>query len=104
MKKKKGIVRHTAAEIRARRRRGEDRTDYARLDAMTKAEVEATAEGEGEFDWTRTQTGFPLPKRQLTMRLDGDIIDWFKRQGRGDQTRMNAVLRRFVEAQKSSAR
>jgi uncharacterized protein (DUF4415 family) len=104
MKKKKGTVRYTAGEIRAMRRKGEDRTDYGRIDAMTQAEVEAAAAGEGEFDWTRAQTGFPSPKRQLTMRLDGDIIDWFKRQGRGYQTRMNAVLRRFVEAQKNTAR
>jgi uncharacterized protein (DUF4415 family) len=104
MQKKKGTVRHTAGEIKAMRRRGEDRTDYRRIDAMTQVEIEGAAREEGEFDWTRAQTGFPLPKRQLTMRLDGDIIEWFKQQGRGYQTRMNAVLRRFVDAQKNSAR
>jgi uncharacterized protein (DUF4415 family) len=100
MKRNKGTVRHTAKEINAMRRRGEDRTDYARLDAMSTADVEAAAEDEGKFDWTKAQVGIPSPKRQLTMRLDADVIDWFKRQGRGYQTRMNAVLRRFIEAQK----
>jgi uncharacterized protein (DUF4415 family) len=104
MKRKKDIVRRTAKEIEAMRRRGEDRTDYARLDAMSTAEIEAAAEGEGDFDWTKAQVGVPPPKRQLTMRLDEDVIDWFKRQGRGYQTRMNAVLRRFVEAQKNPQR
>lgn len=71
---------------------------------MSAAEIEAAAQGEGEFDWTRAQVGFPSPKRQLTMRLDGDVIDWFKGQGRGYQTRINAVLRRFIEAQKTPQR
>jgi uncharacterized protein (DUF4415 family) len=104
MKKKKDTVRYTANEIKAIRRKGEDRTDYARLDAMSAAEIEAAAEGEGEFDWTKAQVGFPSPKRLLTMRLDGDVIDWFKGQGRGYQTRINAVLRRFIEAQKNPQR
>ena len=104
MKKNKGTVRRTAKEIRAMRKRGQDRTDYRRVDAMTPREVDASSKGEGSFDWTKAQVGFPSPKRQLTMRLDGDVIDWFKRQGRGYQTRMNAVLRRFIEAQKNPHR
>ena len=71
---------------------------------MSATEIEAAAEGEGEFDWARAQVGFPLPKRRFTIRLDGDVIDWFKGQGRGYQTRMNAVLRRFIEAQKNPRR
>ena len=35
----------------------------------------------------------PLTKRQLTLRLDSDVIEWFKGQGNGYQTRMNALLR-----------
>ena len=40
------------------------------------------------------------PKEQLTVRFDADIVDWFKKQGRGYQTRMNAVLRAFMEARR----
>lgn len=39
-------------------------------------------------------------KRQMTIRIDGDVIDWFKAQGGGYQSRMNAVLRAYVESQK----
>lgn len=39
-------------------------------------------------------------KRQLTLRLDPDIVDFFKAQGKGYQTRMNAVLRVYVDAMK----
>ena len=36
-------------------------------------------------------------KKQLTVRLDQDVVDWFKSQGKGYQSRMNAVLRAFYE-------
>jgi uncharacterized protein (DUF4415 family) len=69
---------------------------------MTPAEVEAhaVADEEGDFDWANAKVGFPGPKQQLTVRLDKDVIDWFRSQGSGYQTRMNAVLRSFVEAQR----
>jgi uncharacterized protein (DUF4415 family) len=37
-------------------------------------------------------------KEQLTIRLDGDVLAWFKSQGRGYQTRINALLRAYMEA------
>jgi len=40
------------------------------------------------------------PKEQLTVRFDADIVDWFKKQGRGYQTHMNAVLRAFMETRR----
>jgi uncharacterized protein (DUF4415 family) len=94
------IVRYTAREIEEMRRRGEDRTDYARLDAMTEEELEASIDQdeEGEFDWSTAQVGIPGPKQQLTVRFDRDVVAWFKAQGAGYQTRMNAVLRGYVDA------
>ena len=38
------------------------------------------------------------PKASISLRLDQDVLDWFKRQGPGYQTRMNAVLRAFRDA------
>ena len=38
------------------------------------------------------------PKTSLALRVDADVVEWFKAQGRGYQTRMNAVLRAFKEA------
>lgn len=40
------------------------------------------------------------PKRQLTVRFDSDIVDWFKANGKGYQTRMNAVLRAYVNTKR----
>ncbi len=102
MRKNERIVRYTKQELDDMLRRGEDQTDYARLDAMTEEELEASIdrEEEGEIDWSTIQVGIPGPKQQITVRFDRDVIEWFKAQGAGYQTRMNAVLRSFVDAQK----
>jgi len=42
----------------------------------------------------------PHAKPAITIRLDPAVLDWFKAQGTGYQTRINAVLRRYIEAQK----
>ena len=101
MAKNERIVRYTADEIEAMRRRGEDRTDYAWLDALTEEELEASidTEEEGEFDWSTARIDLPGPKQQLTVRFDRDVVDWFKAQGAGYQARMNAVPGSYADAQ-----
>jgi uncharacterized protein (DUF4415 family) len=46
----------------------------------------------------------PRAKEMVTLRLDPDVLAWFRKAGRGYQTRINAVLRAFVEAQDPSSR
>jgi uncharacterized protein (DUF4415 family) len=83
-----------------------DLTDWARLDAMTEEEIERNAAEDPdnppwtEEEWARARVVWPQGKALVTLRLDRDIIAWFKVRGRGYQTRINAVLRAFVEAQK----
>ncbi len=51
-----------------------------------------------QLDWKDAKRGVfykPL-KQQLTLRLDADVVDWFKKQGAGYQTQINAVLRKHV--------
>ena len=43
-------------------------------------------------------------KSQLTLRLDSDVLAWFKGQGRGYQTRINALLRAYMEAHREQAK
>lgn len=38
---------------------------------------------------------------QLTLRVDSDVLDWFKARGRDYQTQINALLRAYMEAHKS---
>lgn len=41
----------------------------------------------------------PVPKKLLlSLRIDSDVIEWFKKQGAGYQSRMNALLRAYMEA------
>ena len=84
----------------------ESQTDWARLDAMTEEEVERlAAEDMAELgidpDWTvHAPVVFPRHKERVTVRLDPEVLDWLKAQGRGYQTRINAILRAYYEAQK----
>ncbi len=56
-----------------------------------------------EEDFARGVWRSGEPKQQVTVRLDRDILDFFKQGGRGYQTRINAVLRAFVDAQRKKA-
>jgi uncharacterized protein (DUF4415 family) len=41
----------------------------------------------------------PTSKSQVTMRIDTDVLDWFRMQGKGYQTRINAVLKAYMRSQ-----
>jgi len=74
------------------------RAEVAALAAMPEREVD-TREMPPITDWSGAVRGaFYRPiKKPLSLRIDADVIDWFQRQGQGYQTRMNAVLRDYVE-------
>jgi uncharacterized protein (DUF4415 family) len=99
--KSERIVRYSAEEIDAMRRRGESRTDWAYVDALTEEELEASIdfEEEGEFDLSTAQPGIPGLPPPLTIRLDAEVMEWFMAQGDDFRIQMNAVLRDFVAAQ-----
>jgi uncharacterized protein (DUF4415 family) len=77
------------------------RTDWDRVDAMTDEEIETSdiPPLDEEF-FASAELRMPQNKPSITIRLDPDILEWFKGQGKGYQTRINTVLRRYVEAQK----
>ena len=111
MRKKGRIVSYTAEELAAMRARGESETDWARVDAKTEAELAADMASDEAWngvpeDWVKqayAATGLMRRpkenKRQVTVRFDADVLEFFRNQGRGWQSRMNAVLRSFVERQ-----
>ena len=102
MAKSERIMQYTADEIDEMRRRGESRTDWARVNAMTEEELEASIdfEDEGEFDLSTLQPGIPGPTRPVTLRLDVEVLEWFEAQGAGYKWRMSNVLRDFVAVKK----
>jgi len=78
-------------------------TDWNRLDAMQDAEIELSDVPELDpemFARAVVRRGLkPAPgKRLITLRVDSDVLAWFKSQGRGYQTRINALLRAYREA------
>jgi len=50
--------------------------------------------------WKHARIVMPPGKTSVHLRVDSDVFDWFKKQGQGHLTRMNAVLRSYVEAHK----
>lgn len=54
-----------------------------------------------EAFWRDAKVTMPRPgKASVHLRLDTDVLEWFREQGRGHLSRMNAVLRSFMEAHK----
>ncbi|WP_343277574.1 BrnA antitoxin family protein [Kamptonema sp. UHCC 0994] len=47
--------------------------------------------------WEKAELVKPLTKQAISLRIDSDVLDWFKSQGKGYQSLMNAVLRSYVE-------
>jgi uncharacterized protein (DUF4415 family) len=61
------------------------------------------AESLGSEFWKSARVVMPNGKTSVHLRLDRDVVDWFKAHGKGHLTRMNAVLRAYVETQKRCA-
>ena len=102
---KERIVRLTVEELR--QMKGE--TDYARLDAMTDEDIaRAVAEdpdaGPLDIDWSKARVVMPPGKENVTLRIDRDVLAWFRSTGKGFHTRMNAVLRAYMEAHRNPSR
>jgi len=57
------------------------------------------AQSLGEEFWKSARVVFPPGKTSVHLRLDSDVVEWFKLRGKGHLTRMNAVLRAYVDAQ-----
>ena len=81
----------------ATRRTRKGKTDWNRLEHLAKADPDAAPVASSEW-FRRAKLLEPHPKTPVSMRLDEDIVKWFRARGRGYQTRINAVLRAYVES------
>lgn len=110
--KEERITRVTLEE--ARKLKG--KTDWARLDREIAEGIEPEWDEDAdgpEWDWENAvvvsgieelmNLPLPKPKKAISLRVDTEILDFFKAQGKGYQTRMNAVLKAYMEAQKKQA-
>lgn len=93
--KSENIVAYTAEE--AKKLKGQTDWDMSHEEAMRRRyeDPEAPRPYPG---WEKTIVpNIPDPKQQITLRLDSDMLEWFKKKGKGYQTHINAVLRGYYE-------
>ena len=81
----------------------ESLTDWKRLDALQDEDIDLSDAPEitpEMFAQAVVRRGLKSPryKQQVTIRLDDDVLKWFRAQGDGYQTRINALLRAYMEA------
>ncbi len=76
------------------------KSDLARIDRMKQADINYS--DIPPLDKTflkKATTAWPPEKKQLTIRLDADVLNWLKAHGKGYQTRINRILRVVMESQ-----
>lgn len=74
------------------------RTDWKRVEKLKEEHIDTSDIPElGEDFFARAELHVP-PKQAVTMRLDVDVLNWFKAQGQGYQTRINKLLRAYMLA------
>lgn len=77
------------------------KTDWKRLSAMDDKEIDTSDIPELDDDFFRNAEIKVPSKQPVTLRLDADVLAWFKSQGQGYQTRINKLLRSYMENQQS---
>jgi uncharacterized protein (DUF4415 family) len=88
-----------------RRKWGERRkgkTDWVAVDALTDKEIEEAVRNDPDavpldIDWSKAVLVIPPKKKAISIRVDEDVLDYFKSQGDGYQRRINAVLRSYMQ-------
>jgi uncharacterized protein (DUF4415 family) len=75
------------------------KTDWKRLEAMADSSIDTSEMPELGDDFFLNAELHKPPKQAVTMRLDADVLAWFKEQGEGYQTRINKLLRAYMQAQ-----
>ena len=86
--------------------RRKSETDWARVDALTDEQIEESVRDDPDavpldFSWDQAVLVIPPKKKAISIRVDEDVLDYFKGEGAGYQRRMNAVLRSYMQQKKS---
>jgi uncharacterized protein (DUF4415 family) len=90
----------SAAKVRRR-----SRTDFGHLDRLSDREIAAAVAQDPDaapvdIDWSKAELVIPPKKKAISIRVDEDVLDFFKDEGAGYQRRMNAVLRSYVDVKR----
>jgi uncharacterized protein (DUF4415 family) len=80
-------------------------TDWERLSTMTDKEIDFSDNQElAENFFANATLRMPEVKKAVSLRIDPDVLEWYKTNGPGYQTRINAVLRMYMQAKSGSSR
>jgi len=74
------------------------RTNWKRIDSLRDEDIDFSDIPKQGADFFANAILWPGPKQQITLRLDPDVLAFFRKHGRGYQTTINAVLRKYMEA------
>ena len=100
------IVEHADGQLERRK----SLTDWERLRQITDAEIDASIVNDPDWqefkdlDWSNAVLVIPPKKKAISIRVDEDVLDYFKNEGTGYQRRINAVLRSYMEQKKSKTK
>jgi uncharacterized protein (DUF4415 family) len=78
------------------------KTDWARVDALTDEDIAKAVANDPDavpidIDWSDAVLVIPAKKKAISIRVDEDVLDFFKKEGDGYQRRINAVLRSYMQ-------
>jgi uncharacterized protein (DUF4415 family) len=77
------------------------KSDLDKLRKLTDAEIEASIADDpdlsDDWNWSEAVLVIPPKKKAISIRVDEDVLDYFKKDGAGYQRRMNAVLRSYMQ-------
>ena len=95
------IIEHPNGKLERRK----SQTDWARLDALTDEEIEASIANDpdwsDDWNWGEAVLVIPPKKKAISIRVDEDVLDYFKKEGAGYQRRINAVLRSYMQQKRN---
>lgn len=72
-------------------------TDWKRLESLADKDIDFSDIPELDEAFFKEAEWHPPIKQPITIRLDADVLEWFRSQGPGYQTRINRLLRRYME-------
>ena len=85
--------------MKAKNTTKESRTDWKRLQKISNSDIDLSDVPKLDKSFfAKAQIRMPKKKKAVSIRLDSDILDWFKHDGKGYQTKINAILRAYVKA------
>jgi uncharacterized protein (DUF4415 family) len=89
--------------MKANSSKKKSKTDWDKLNAMSDSEINYSDISElDEYFFKNGKLKKPKTKPHISIRLDPDVLEWFKSYGSGYQTRINAVLRMYMKAHKQN--